>query len=400
LQAAEIDLAGREAQVARFLSPEFTIGNDGWDKLDAMLEGMLCPEYRNAFPDSFGNGWIFNWFCVDHVGYVENPRRRDIGYHNIFDHYRGMLKRTGSDRDGLQFHYHPMPFDRKAHHCATRYLSRPHDITDVLARRIIDRHWFPHAYRPGFDSERPDSHWFLEQYIPFDYANQATTEDYSANLDVADGRFGDWRRAPQHWQPYHPAHDDYQSVGHCRRWIARCLKWNARVRSIQQEHVDGAFEEAASGKPVVLAFADHDFRDMMPTVAGMHAMLTAAAERFPAVKFRYCNAREAMRSALGLPPKAPCQLTMTLTGHTLRLDLDSPSFGPQPFLAIRSTSGDYFHDNLDCQTPFRSWTYVFDEHSFDLHALDKIGAATCDATGNVTVAVLDVASGGVTKAYV
>ena len=34
----------------------------------------------------------FNWHCLDHVGYEINPRRRDMGYHNIFDHYQQIVK--------------------------------------------------------------------------------------------------------------------------------------------------------------------------------------------------------------------------------------------------------------------------------------------------------------------
>ena len=38
---------------------------------------------------------------------------------------------------------------------------------------MIDRQWFPAAHRPGFHVIRPDSHWFLEQFVPFDYSSQA-----------------------------------------------------------------------------------------------------------------------------------------------------------------------------------------------------------------------------------
>ena len=44
--------------------------------------------FRNRMRDSEDDGWVYNWFCCDHVDYEINPRRRDIGYHNIFDHYR------------------------------------------------------------------------------------------------------------------------------------------------------------------------------------------------------------------------------------------------------------------------------------------------------------------------
>ena len=36
---------------------------------------------------------------------------------------------------------------------------------------------FPRRIVPGFHVIRPDSHWFLEQHIPFDFSNQAVATD-------------------------------------------------------------------------------------------------------------------------------------------------------------------------------------------------------------------------------
>ncbi len=211
LQTKKIHLNGREEAVARCVAPQLIEYHDTWDKIDAMLVDILSKSYRRQTLDSFGNGWIFNWFCADHVGYHTNPRRRDIGYHKVFDHYRKILAQTDSARDAIYFHYHPMPLNRQAHCNATHYFAHGDTLFQILARRIIDRKWFPSAYRPGFHVIRPDSHWFLEQFIPFDFSNQAG--DYPTgrdNSDLAGGRFGDWRRAPKSWQPYHPDHDDYR----------------------------------------------------------------------------------------------------------------------------------------------------------------------------------------------
>lgn len=62
----------------------------------------------------------------------------------------------------------------------------------------------------------------IEMWIPFDYANQSTIkkEKKTKQMDVTEGRFGDWRRALSDWGVYHPNHDDYQSIGNCRRIIA------------------------------------------------------------------------------------------------------------------------------------------------------------------------------------
>jgi hypothetical protein len=398
LQKCEIDLGGHEQEVARVFHPQLLNYNETWDQVDSMLADITSKKFRQRFPDSFGQGWVYNWHCLDHVEYSDNPRHRELGYHKVFDHYKLILEASeGNSRDGLHFHYHPMPFTHRATHCATHYFASGTKLFQVLARDVIDRHWFPCVNRPGFHTTRPDSHWFLEQYIPFDYANQACGQDYSKQKDLSGGRFGDWRRAPKNWQPYHPSHDDYQVPGHCRRWIARCLNIGTRLRCLEQADVEQAFSEAQENLPVILSVTNHDFRDMRPDIESVHTMLVRASEQFPDVRFRYCEAREAMREVLDLPVKSPCILDLNLEDNILHVQSNNLIFGPQPFFAVRNKSGEYYYDNMDFQESFRMWSYTFDESNFPLDSLDKIGVACCDSFGNVSVAVLDVLSGQIVQ---
>jgi hypothetical protein len=392
LQDKKIDLRGLEDEVAAILNPQLLAYNDTWDRVDEMLRRIMSHDFRTQMLDSFGGGWVYNWHCVDHVGYSENPRRRDIGFHNIFDHYRVMLKETASPQDGVHFHYHPMPFNRRANCSGTHWFAHGDTLFTILARRIIDRDWFPCTHRPGFHVERPDSHWFLEQHIPFDYANQS--KPFSSMVkELQWGHFGDWRRAPQAWRPYHPSHDDYQLEGACRRWIARCLNVGTWFLGLEQDDVDQAFAEARDGSPVILSFTDHDFRDMAPDVQQVRAMLWSAAQRYPDVQFKFCEAREAMRSALGLPDERPCKIDLSLDGNRLVISSDKSTFGPQPFLAVKTKAGQYYHDNLDAEIPYRTWSYVLDKDTVFPEAVEAIGVGACDAAGNVTVSVTDFLSG-------
>lgn len=393
LQRAEIPLDGREAAVARTFAPELLAYNRSWDMIDAMLGETLSVEYRNRLLDSFGGGWIYNWHCLDHVGFTENPRHRDIGYHNVFDHYRSILERTGSTQDGIHFHHHPVAFSGVAIHQASAYFSNGGEIYRILARRILDRQWFPAVFRPGFHTTRPDSHWFMEQHIPFDYANQSGSAPDPGQRDLADGRFGDWRRAPQDWTPYHPDHDDYQRPGRCRRWIARCLNIGTRHGLLTQAAVDQAFAQAAAGQPTVLAFTCHDFRDMRPPIDGVRTMLHDAAARHPGVPFRFCEAREAIRRAFSMPDTPAPQMTLAVDGGRLVVRTNRPLFGPQPFFALRTRCGRYLTDNLDVAVPGEAWHYTFDNQTVPADALASVGVGACDAQAQATVTTLDMRTG-------
>lgn len=389
LQRAELDLGGKEEVVRTVVAERLLAYNDTWDKVDAMLDDMMSPAYRQRYADPEGRPWTYNWFCVDHVGYDVNPRRRDIGYHNVFDRYAARL-RDGHAPDELHWHAHPMPTYREAHRNATSYLRSPH-VLETLARRVIDRRWFPVAFRPGFHVERPDSHWLLEQFVPFDFGNQAMPGDAAveAQDDVANGRFGDWRRAVDDWSHYHPHHDDYQAPGACRRVIFRCLNVGTRFRLLDEHEVRRAFRRAAAGHTTVLAFTDHDFRDMRPDVHEVHTLVTQVAREFPEVRWRNSGALVAARAALGREPGAPLELRVRAERRagSLRIEVsaDRDIFGPQPFLAVKSHDQRYLHDNLDIQEPFRRWSYVFDEQSFRPEAIEAFGLAAADAAGQVAV---------------
>ncbi|WP_233706659.1 hypothetical protein [Helicobacter marmotae] len=354
-----------------------------------MLEVITSQEFRHILPDSFGNGWVYNWFCIDHVGFSGyNPRRRDAGYHNIFDHYQSIQAIT--DYDHISFHYHPIAFSGDYHASGVSFWGGK--ITEILARKIIDRHFFPSTFRPGFHTERPDSHFFLEQWIPFDYANQSTKGRDTNQPDCSDGRFGDWRRATKEWEIYHPHHDDYQSKGNCRRYIARCLNMYARLRSITQEDVNDAFKRALTlQEDVILAFNCHDYRDMSFEIALLREYIHKAHKTYQ-IPFAYAKADAAMRAALKLA-KNPLDLSLEydFSTHKLHVKSNEHIFGPQPYLALKTTQGQYFNDNFDFYAPYH-WTYTFDRNTIPPQALEKIGVASNTKAGLTEVIVFDIHS--------
>jgi hypothetical protein len=400
LKSGEIALGGKERDVAQMLNGHLYAYNDSWDKIDAMLARITAREFRMRRPDSYGGGWVYNWHCLDHVGFEYNPRRRDIGFHNIFDHYARRLRSDPECRDGLHFHFHPMSTYRDAHRCATSFVNSP-ELYQILSRRVIERRWFPTVYRAGFQTERPDSHWFLEQWIPFDISNMAVDDprEFEKTIDFRNGRSGDWRRAPADWSIYHPHHDDYQREGQCRRWIARCLNVLNRIASVDQREIDKAFARANDGRPTLVGVTGHDFRDLGTEVEHVTDLVREAARRYPQVKFKYCEAVEAFRCALGLNATTAEALELDVTLNRNPSD-DVPNleirtvrgkvFGSQPFLAIETASRRFIHDNLDFSPTGDRWYYAFHGDTLPLSDVRRIGVAANDAFGNRCVRVIDV----------
>lgn len=398
LREGQIPLDGREDEIAAFMADHNRNFMGDWAQLDAMLDRVMSPAFRDRQPDSFGGGWVFNWFCLDHINFDYNPRRRTLGHHAVLDHYRCRLLDQAQVGDSLNWHFHPMSTYRDAHHCATHYLRTP-EIFDILCRKVIEKQWFPAAYRAGFQAERPDSNWFLEQWIPFDMSNMAVEDpaEYDTQIDFRNGRSGDWRRAPADWSVYHPDHDDYQRPGNCRRLIGRALNVFNRIANLDQAEMDKAFARAAEGQPTLVGMANHDYRDMEPEVDYARGLIAASAEKYPDVAYKYSEVVEAFRAVSDIEPSEPLELKLSLhpavDGDVPFIEVSTVAgevFGPQPFFAIETKSRRFLHDNLDFSVDQKSWYYAFHGDTLPLEDVSRIGIAANDRHGNQCIRILEI----------
>jgi len=65
-------------------------------------------------------------------------------------------------------------------------------------------------------------------------------------------------------------------------------------------------------------------------------------------------------------------------------------FGPQPFLAIETKLGQFYHDNLDFMEPGKSWSYVFDKQTIELCDIKQIGVGSAGRYGKFAIAKLSI----------
>ena len=393
IQNKQLTLNGKEEALAAAFSKRIMAYNHDWGYLDRMLDNITSETFRLAHSDTNRKGWQYTWFIMDHIDYLDNPRSKITGYNAIWDHYKEYYHLHGIKDDEFQWHVHPANAYQAGNHCGTSYWNSPH-ILQSLCHRLIDRGFFPEGFRAGYHTERPDSHWLLEQYIPYDFSNQsvALTENEKMQLDLSTGRFGDWRRAKSEWGWYHPSHDDYQSEGNCHRFIFRCLNVGTRLRLINQREVDMAFESASKGENVLLAFCDHDFREMKYDVDEVYGLILEASKKFGAVEWVNSTAVEAAKAVIG-EESEDCMLSVDvaeLTGDRKRIDIETTidSFGAQPFFAIKMRDGRYRADQLDVQIPNRRWSYVFDEESVRASDVELVGIATNSRKGSGALKVM------------
>jgi len=376
------DLSKELTDKIRIIANPHLLGyKKSWAEVDEMLYRILSPDFRSQFKDSFGNGWVFNWHVMDHVGFTTNPRHRDMGYLNIFEHYESILDETESvDTDEINWHFHPVPFDGKANTCATSYENCYDVLHQILSRRLIEKLWFPLVNRAGMHTERPDSNWFLEQWIPFDASNQSIDDDDY----IANGRFGDWAGAPKDWSIYHPDIYDWRQQGTCNRYIARCLNMMTRFRNLSKEELKVGFEKARmTGDNVYVGVTNHDFRELSTEISDFYEMLQSVAKEYADVDFKFAKSTTAFKEVLKIPTGTKLNFDTQIQGNVLTVTFtDGEPFGPQPYLAIKTKSGEYRHDNFDFGAFKKVYYYTFDFNTTELENIESLVIGTNDKYGN------------------
>jgi len=397
LQCLELDVKNKE-QIAKVFDSHLLDYNDTWDKVDEMLDKIMTQKYRDQFKDSIGRGIVYNWHCIDHVGFITNKRRRDLGFGNIFNHYQEKIDEHGCI-DRIHWHFHPIAFAKEAHMGATSYANSSNVLHEIITRRVIDNNWFPTANRAGFHTVRQDSSMFMEDWIPFDYSNQAQYNfKDSVQSDVGDGRFGDWRRAPKSWKPYHPSHIDYQSPGNMNRYTTKCLNIGTRLRLLTEYEIRKAFELARDEGKAILSFTNHDFRDMSVDIQNTYEMIFRIAKEFDDVNVLNCDAIEAMQKycfsdedVIQNKLKFSCKFQYQDNVTKLVVNQENGAvFGTQPYLAIKTKDGRYYHDNFDELEFGKSWVFTLDWQTLFLEQIESLKVASNDKYGNSVVYTVEL----------
>ena len=374
--------------IKKLFNPEYLNYNNSWKKLNKMLNEILCKKFRNKVTDDFKNGWTYSWHCVDHLNFSNhNPRKKVRGYGKIFSFYKKKLNNNKSKKDEINWHFHPSSFERNSIASSSTYGHSINILNYILSRRIIDDKWFPVVNRPGFHIERADSHLFLEQWIPFDYANQRSNEK-NDQPDYEKSRFGDWSRAPKTWRGYNPSFDDYQAVGYCKRKIFRILNIGTRFNNIKQKHVLEAFEEAKKKGKSILAVTNHDYRHMKKSIDDFRNILQKVRNKFIKVKIKFSGAEEAAKDLCSTERKFKMKAKLKKNQLLVKM-LRGKIFGAQPFLAIKTKKNQYFHENFDVLKKGKVWSYFFDYNTMELSKVDKIGIGSAGKYGSFQTIVIN-----------
>lgn len=391
IQEKQIDLSGKEEMLANIFSKRLLSYNRDISSIHKMLEEITSDNYRMRYVDSFGGGWKYSWFIMDHIDYEVNPRYRLTGYNGIYDLYKEFYMSHNIKEDEFQWHVHAGGTYKEGNRSGHTYWNS-RVVMESLAHRLIDRGDFPSAVIAGMWTESADSHWLFEQYFPYDFTNKACKVDYLCQDDIQQSRNASWDRAKSDWSWYHPSHDDYQTEGNCRRTIFRSLNVSSRVYTITQEDVYQAFDRANKGEDTVLAIDGHDFRDMRYDIKEVYEYIIRAKEKYHDVQWKNETASTAAHTVLK-EKRIPITLDIDINTHSskrmsISIEANISSFGVEPFFSIKMRGGRYMVERLMIIEPFKKWKYVFDDNTVIPDDVECVGIATNSQCGTGALRVL------------
>ncbi len=316
---------------------------NNWTRVDGLLDRLFAREFREAVRDTGGNRAVISWFILTLTGFKTNPFHRPMGYHLVYDHYLNRYADAmKAFNDGIYWHYHQPAESGVGNEWGTDWLHTS-EYDNILARLLMERDYFPSCFRAGGRIENNDTSWWLEEIIPFDFT--ACSGNINWDNIESDGHtlreVSDWSKAPSDWSWYHPGHDDYQRSGQQRRFMFRCPDLASPVHTLADEDIKQAFTRVSQGKDTILAFFEHDRRDVTyDRLMDVYRRIGQIGGQYPGVSWRFANAQEAAMAVTGLK-KGPAPLFKIEKKQDNRLLITSsrPIFGRAPFVAVSSADG-------------------------------------------------------------
>ena len=382
-------------QIMKRFSKHRITYNKSWSDIDKMCEKLFSKEWRYDLTKNKNNPYQINWNCLDQIGLIHNSRRRQLGPNIIYKYYENQINNNKLHWDRLYWHYHPIAFSQNNIRTGTSLNFYPLHYKS-LCYRIIDCLNFPSVFRPGFHIERTDLNLFLEQWIPFDYGNQNSNDDRPTNS----GRFHNWDGATKEWEVYNPSIKDPRKPGALSRSIARTLNIGTDFNCLTEDEIYKAFKRCQKGLPTILAYTDHDHRDMVSEIEDVVAKILYIHGEFKEhIDLKFTNAVDAMRLYRNIKEEKPIEFNVSLKNNILYVNTNKRLFGSQPFLAIKTYDERYLHDNFCFGEDDYSFFYQFDKDSIPVEVVEKVGIASNDMTGNSTVYVLDIKNDNLLKKY-
>jgi hypothetical protein len=180
------------------------------------------------------------------------------------------------------------------------------------------------------------------------------------------------------------------------RLTTKCLNIGTRFKLLTDEEIEYAFQDALESGSAILAFTNHDFRDMSVDIEDIYSRIEKIHKKYSDVYTINSDAVTAMKNTFYKEKDIKDEkieidveiITESGVDKVIVTLKSGKIFGSQPYLAIKIKEGRYYHDNFDERDYLSTWEYILDEHTIKLPTIEKIVVASNDRYGNQSIVSL------------
>ena len=160
--------------------------------------------------------------------------------------------------------------------------------------------------------------------------------------------------------------------------------------------IEMAFKDAQINGAAILSFTNHDFRDMEIDIDDIYPRIARIGNNYKDVSVIHSEAVDAMQKTvfvdIGLDTiKLTSKIIQENSMTKLTVNCNKGNvFGSQPYLAIKTKEGKYYHDNFNEREHLKSWEYIFDRSTVNIELIDKVSVAANDKYGNQDIILIEL----------
>ncbi len=351
---------------------------------NARVAAVMDYGWRESYRDSFGGLPRFTWFVFSHEALFH---ARSGSGTMVYDSLMKFADDIGRFGDEIGWHYHHadwIDIDRdgkKSWNQLTTFDGTAYtDRSDVqIAERslnalLVERRFFPTAFRGGWTWENNELSEWLEDIIPFDFSAYPRNAGSKVIREPLRNVY-DWSRAPISCRGYHPDRFDYQKPGTMRRWIFRTIAPNT------EREWGRLFLRASAGQDQIFCFTAHTYDDIRTDIDKFLGRLLHLPDSL-GIKTRFSTASEAAAAIAGIDGSSPPRISMNLSESGIVIRTERPIFQRAPYCAAVDTVG-----NLSRILPVSDGPNQWRIHGIPAGCREVV-CAVSDLSGDAAVAAI------------
>lgn len=350
-----------------------------WQAVDQAMDKLFKENFRNKFTDSFNGNLKLGWFFLTWSGFNNklNPRKRDLGYHKVLDHYRsrwGKLIQAFGDEEC--WHYHHPPKSGVANEWSADWNSSQ-EYKNIISRQIIERDWFPLCFRAGGTIMDKNLSQWVDKWFPFDYSNRAP-------LDVS---VMDWSDGIDEWKAYNPDPEFFKKEGSGKRYLARTMDLDTSIYKAGESDIEKAFNEAANRGYSILSTFDHDYRDIEHRFIEFMSIFENVSKKHPNIKWKYSSPSNAIIETQSLHRNGNLKITTEKKDDYILIETNKDIHQESPWVAAKRNDDVIFQLESHIEKiGNNSWKLYLDKAL----NIKKIGLAASNNGGHSSTKILTI----------